>query len=167
MKLGSKGMAKGMAALVTAWAVAACQSAPPALPPPPPQQVETGSTFTLLAPLTFQAGQAELYFQGGRLVASNALSPSLPVCRLVPQAGAPHSLMPGPLRVGSVSYDEREAGSSGAMFSSTRIALSTSPGQPGYAMTCGWAGPSAARRFVSSEQIYSALAGHFTMQLLR
>ena len=146
---------------------AACKTAPQALPPAPPQQVETGSTFTLLSPLTFPASPSQLLFQYGSLVSASAISPSSPHCKLVPHAGAPHSLLPGPLTVGSVSYDERESGTGNAMFSITRITLSASPTQPGYTMSCGWSAPLASPNFVSTEQIDNAIRGQFTIQLLR
>lgn len=153
--------------LVVAVAVMACKSAPPPRPPAPPQQVEAGSTLTLLSALTFPAGQPELVFQGQRIVAPNAISPALPYCRLVPQVGAPHSLLPGLLRVTDVSYDERESGTTRAMYSITRIALVAGPNQPGYIMSCGWPGAGQSQDFVSTEQIYNAIAGQFTMQLVR
>jgi hypothetical protein len=145
----------------------ACKTAPPALPPAPPQQVETGSTITLLSPLTFPASQSQLFFQDGRMVGASAISPRSPYCKLVPHAGAPHSLLPGPLTVGGVSYDERESGTGSAMFSITRITLLTSPSQPGYTMSCGWSAARASPEFVSTEQIDNAIRGQFTMQLRR
>ena len=153
-------------ALLAAAILTGCKTAPQAPPPIPPQQIETGSTFTLLSPLTFPASPAQLLFQGRRSVGASAISPGSPYCKLVPHAGAPYSLLPGPLKVGSVSYDERELGTSSAMFSITRITLSASPSQPGYTMTCGWSVALASPNFVSTEQIDNAIRGQFTMQLL-
>ena len=162
----SSRLAAAVAPLLAAGILTACE-APPSLPPLPPQQVETGSTFTLLSPLTFGAAQSQLLFQEGRIVGGSALAPDRPYCKLVPQAGAPHSLLPGPLRVGNVTYDERESGTGSAMFGITRIALLASPSQPGYTMSCGWSTATSSADFVSTEQIDSAIRGHFTMQLLR
>ncbi len=155
------------AALLAAAVLTGCKSAPQAPPPAPPQQVEKGSTFTLLSPLTFPANLSQLLFQDGRLVGASAISPASPHCKLVPHAGAPHSLLPGPLTVGSVSYDERESGTGSAMFSITRITLLANPSQPGYTMSCGWSAALASPNFVSTEQIDSAIRGQFTMQLMR
>jgi len=153
------------AVLLAAITLSACRTAPQS-PRLPPQQIETGSTFTLLSPLTFPAGQSQVLFQEGRIVGANAISPRPPYCKLVPHAGAPLSLSPGTLRVGNVSYDERESTGS-AMFSITRISLSADPNKPGYTMSCGWSDATTAAEFVSTEQIYSAIRGQFTMQLLR
>ena len=102
------------------------------------------------------------------MVGAGAISPGAPHCKLVPHAGAPHSLLPGPLTVGSVSYDERESGTGSAMFSITRITLLVRPSQPGYTMSCGWSAALASPpNFVSTEQIDNAIRGQFTMQLLR
>jgi len=161
-RIGVAGTALLAAALLTA-----CKTAPQTPPPAPPQQVETGSTFTLLSPLTFPPSPSQLLFQGGRSVDASAISAGSPYCKLVPHVGAPHSLLPGPLRVGSVSYDERESGTGSALFSITRITLLASPSQPGYTMSCGWSAALASPNFVSTEQIDSAIRGQFTMQLLR
>jgi hypothetical protein len=147
--------------------IAACQSTTPTLPPLPPQQVESGSTITLLSPLTFPSDRSELYFQGQRQVSPATLSRSLPYCKLVPLVGAPHSLTPGPMKVGQVSYDERELGSTSAMFSVTRIGLMPARDQPGYTLSCGWPEASTSPSFLTTEQIYSAIGGQFTMQLQR
>lgn len=148
-------------------ALTACHTAPPAPPPTPPQQVEAGSTFTLLTPLTFPSARAELYFQGQRQVTRDALGQTEPYCKLTPQTGAPLSLSPGPMKVRSVTYDERELGDTSAMFGITRIALLATPNQPGYTMSCGFPQATSTPVFVSTEQIYNAIAGRFTMQLLR
>ena len=146
--------------------VAACKHTA-APPPSPPQQVETGSTFTLLAPLTFPNGRSELLFQGQRQVNADALARNLPYCKLVPQAGAPRALVPGSFRVGSVTYDERESGDSNAMLSITRITLVPGANLPGYTMSCGWPAATSGPAFLTTEQIYNALGGQFSMQLLR
>ena len=148
--------------------LAACQHQPsPTLPPLPPQQIETGSTLNLLAPLTFPAGRSELLFQAQKQVAAEALSPTLPYCKLVsPLAGA-HSVTAGPMTVTGVNYDEREAGQSSAMFSMTRISLSAGSQSSGYEMRCGWPRPSSNPAFLTTEQIYGAIGGQFSMQLRR
>jgi hypothetical protein len=91
----------------------------------------------------------------------------MPYCRLAPQVGAPRAIAPGNFTVTSVTYDERESGSGGAMLSITRIALAVAANQPGYVLTCGWPEASATPAFVTTEQIFDAISGHFTMQLLR
>jgi hypothetical protein len=146
--------------------VAACQNTAAPLAPLPPQQIESGSTLTLLAPLTFGTG-SELLFQGQRQVSPSAIAKTRPYCRLVPLSGASLSLTPGPMTVGTVDYDGREAGATSAMYSVTRIALTAAPNQPGYTLTCGWPEPGASAQFLTSEQIYSAIGGQFTMQLQR
>jgi hypothetical protein len=156
-----------VAAAFAAVMIAACQHTTPPAPPLPPQQVESGSTLTLLAPLTFSTGRSELLFQGQRQVSAAALSKTLPYCRLVPQVGASHSLTPGPMKVGKVSYDERESGDTSAMFSVTRIGLTSALNQPGYTLSCGWPEASSSPSFLTTEQIYSAIGGQFTMQLQR
>jgi hypothetical protein len=156
------------AAVFVTVVMAACQhTPPPPLPPAAPQQVETGSTFTLLTPLTFPTGRSELLFQGQRQVTADAASKNLPYCKLVPQTGAAGVLAPGSFRVSNVSYDERESGNSSAMFSLTRIVLVSSANQSSYTLTCGWPGATAGPAFLNTEQINSAIGGQFSMQLLR
>lgn len=160
----SEAVSRGAGAF-TAILLAACQHQAPTLPPLPPQQIESGSTLTLLTPLTFASGRPELLFQGQRQISAGALSKDLPYCKLAPLAGAAHSLTPGPMKVGSVSYDERESGDGSAMFSITRISLVAGSQQPGYTMSCGWPLPTPNPAFLTTEQIYSAIGGQFTMQL--
>ena len=155
------------ALVFTAALLAACQHQAPTVPPSPPQQIESGSTLTLLTPLTFSGGRSELLFQGQRQVSAEALSKNLPYCKLVSLVGAAHSLTPGPMKVGNVSYDERESGEGSAMFSITRIALGAGSQQPGYKMSCGWPMPTPSPAFLTTEQIYSAIGGPFSMQLQR
>jgi hypothetical protein len=76
-------------------------------------------------------------------------------------------MTPGKFIVGNVAYDERESGSGVSMLSVTRIALATAPNQPGYVLSCGWPEATAAPAFVTSQQIFDAIGGQFTMQLLR
>jgi len=155
------------AVFAAAFLTAACQHAPrDPLPPLPPQQVETGSTFTLVAPLAFVPNMG-LLFQGQRVVTAPAIVRNRPYCRLVPQSGAPSYIQAGNLTVRSVAYDERESGSAGSMLSVTRITLAPVANQPGYVLSCGWPEASAAPAFVTTEQIYDAIGGQFTMQLLR
>jgi len=161
------GVAPTSAILFTAAWLAACQQQPPTLPPLPPQQIESGSTLNLLTPLTFPGGQSELLFQGQKQVTPEALSPALPYCKLVSPLTGAHSLTPGPMKVTGVNYDERESGRGSAMFSITRISLIAGPPQPVYEMRCGWLRASASPAFLNTEQIYSAIGGQFTMQLLR
>jgi hypothetical protein len=71
------------------------------------------------------------------------------------------------MKVGKVSYDERESGDTSAMFSVTRIGLTAAPNQPGYTLNCGWPEASSSPSFLTTEQIYSAIGGEFTMQLQR
>jgi len=155
-----------IAVFAAAIVVAACQHAAPTSAPSPPRQVETGSTFTLLTPLTFPPGRSELLFQGQRQVNADALVKNLPYCKLVPLSGAARALTPGSFTVGNVSYDERESGDGGAMFKLTRISLVASANQSGYTMTCGWPVASG-QAFLTTDQIYNAIAGQFSMQLLR
>ena len=150
-----------------ALSLVACQHTTPIPPQAPPQQVETGSTFTLFTPLTFSPTTTELLFQNQRIVGAQALVRNMPYCRLTPQVGAPRAIAPGNLTVGSVTYDERESGSSGSMLSITRIALAVAANQPGYILSCGWPEATAAPAFVTTEQIFDAISGQFTMQLLR
>jgi hypothetical protein len=147
--------------------LAACQHAPPTAPPEPPRQVETGSRFTLLAPLSFPAGSSELLFQNEQLVPAAKLSRDMPYCKLAREAGAPGALAPGNLTVRRVDYDEREVGSAGEMANVTRIALSAAPNRPGYTMTCGWPAGAPTRGFPTTQQIYNAIGGQFSMDLLR
>jgi hypothetical protein len=149
--------------------LAACEHRPP--PPQiaaPPQQVQTGSTFALGAPLVFPPGDGELLFQNEQLVPAAQLARDQPYCRLAPEAGAPRTIAPGDLTVGSVNYAEREIGTTGGMTSVTRIALSGDPARPGYTLSCGWPQGAPARGFVTTEQIYNAIGGkYFTLNLLR
>ncbi|MGE5161752.1 MAG: hypothetical protein ACM3O5_09610 [Betaproteobacteria bacterium] len=146
--------------------LAGCQHQPPAVTPPP-QNVEAGSTITLLAPLTFPAGGAELLFQGLKQVTPETLATSMPVCKLRSPLSGPSSLTPGPMKVTSVRYDELEAGRSGGMFGITTIMLAAGANQPDYEMRCGWLLPSAGPATLNSQQIYDAIGGQFSMQLLR
>jgi hypothetical protein len=154
-----------------AWAaialLAACQSSTAPPPPEPPRQVETGSRFNLLAPLAFPAGRDELFFQNQRQISAAAVTRDQPLCWLVPQPGAARNLPPGPLTVGNVMYDRREIGTTGAVQSVTRIDLAPAAGRPGYTLSCGLPAGAPSGGFVSSEQIFNAIGGQFSMDLLR
>ena len=162
------GALSASAIVVAAAVLAACQSsAPPPLPPMPPQQIESNSTFNLLTPLNFPSAHSELLFQERQLIPLQKLTTAAPYCKLVPSPGAPLSLAPGPMRVTNVSYDEREVGQSSSLYSLTRIGLSTGSPQPSYEMRCGWPRPAANAKFLTSEQINSAIGGQFSLQLVR
>ena len=147
--------------------LAACNHAskPPILPPP--QQVETGSRFNIRSPLTFPEGSSELLFQNERLVTASNLSRDMPYCRLTRDSGAPGTVPEGRMTVGAVSYDTQAAGATGAMTAVTRIALVVDPGRPGYMLSCGWPAGGSARDFMSAEQIFNAIGGQFSMDLVR
>jgi hypothetical protein len=147
--------------------LAACQHTPAPPTPGPPQQVETGSTFNLRSPLAFPAGNPELLFQNERLVTAAKLSREMHYCRLTPDSGAPTTIPPGRLTVGAVSYDVQETGAAGGMTAVTRIALADQPGRPGYTMQCGWPVGGPARGFMNADQIFNAIGGQFSMDLLR
>ena len=150
--------------------LAGCQHTPPPGPadiPAPPRQVETGSRFVLFAPVTFAPGSTEALFQNQQVVSAARLSPNMPYCRLKPQAAGGVLGQPDTFTVGAVDYDEKELGSSGAMVSVTRIALRSISGQPSYNLSCGWAEGAPSRGFVSTQQIYDAIGGSFSMNLLR
>ncbi len=145
-----------------------CEHRPPsAAIPPPPQQVETGSRFRLNSPLAFPAGGTELLFQNEQLVPAGKLSRDMPYCRLTPQSGTPGTIQPGNFTVGSVNYDERETGAASGMVSVTRIALAADPNRPGYTLSCGWPEGAPSRAFVTTQQIFNAIGGQFSMDLLR
>lgn len=162
-----RGSIRGTTLLATVTLLAACAQKPAAPLPIPPQQVETGSRFVVRSPLVFPPGSAELIFQGGQVIGPAQLAQDVPHCRLNPEPGAPRSIPPGRLTVGSVEYDERGAGSAGRMVSVTRIALLAEANRPGYTMSCGWPAGAPARGFVSTEQIFAAIGGSFSMDLLR
>jgi hypothetical protein len=148
--------------------LAGCEHKP--VPPPipePPQQVVTGSTFNLRTPLAFPAGGNELVFQNERLVPAANVSREMPACRLVPEPGAARTIAPGRITVGAVNYDQQEIGATSGMTSVTRIALSSAPGRPGYTLNCGWPPGGVGRGFISTEQIFNAIGGQFSMDLLR
>jgi hypothetical protein len=146
----------------------ACEHRPTATTPtPPPQQVETGSTFHLRSPLAFPAGSSELLFQNEQVVTAAQLSRDMPYCRLRPDGGAPRAIPPGHLTVGAVNYDEREIGSTSEMVNVTRVALSAGVTQSRYALSCGWPAGAPSRAFVTTEQIFNAIGGQFSMDLLR
>lgn len=147
--------------------VAACQHHPDPGIPAPPQQVQTGSRFALRTPLEFPTGDAGLLFQNEQVVAPAKLSREMPYCRLRPDNGGAGTLPAGKLTVGSVNYDEREAGTAGGMVSVTRIALATAPDRPGYTLSCGWPQGASGRGFVNTQQIFNAIGGQFSMDLLR
>ncbi len=147
--------------------LAACQHATPPAVLPPPQQVVTGSTFNLYSPLAFPTGSSELLFQNERLISAANLSRDMSYCRLTPDSGAPRTIAAGKLTVGAVSYDEREVGATGAMTAVTRISLAAQAGRPGYTLSCGWPAGGSARGFTNADQIFNAIGGQFSMDLLR
>jgi hypothetical protein len=144
-----------------------CQHPAPTAPPAPPQQVETGSRFHLRTPLTFPAGNPELLFQNLQVVNAARLSKGMPFCSLKPAKGAGPVIQPGRYTVGAVSYDEKEIGTTSAMLSATRIALGAEAGQSTYALSCGWPEGAPSRGFLTTQQIYNAIGGQFSMDLLR
>jgi hypothetical protein len=143
-----------------------CQNATPTAPAPP-QQVESGSRFVLRAPLFFPPGNPELLFQNLQVVDAGKLSPAMPYCRLKPVGAGAGTIQPGTYTVGSMAYDEREIGSTSAMLSVTRIALGPDARQSTYALSCGWPEGAPSRAFVTTQQIYNAIGGYFSMDLLR
>lgn len=147
--------------------LAACQHASPPPDPGPPQQVLTGSTFNLFSPLAFPAGSSELLFQNERIVTAANLSREMPYCRLTPDSGAPRAIPPGRLTVGAVSYDERGIGAASGMIGVTRIALAAQAGKPGYTLSCGSPASGPVRGFLNADQIFNAIGGQFSMDLLR
>lgn len=158
----SSGVLCGAIALLTA-----CAQRPAAPVPTPPQQVDTGSRFHLRTPLTFPAGSSELLFQNEQLVPVGKLSKDMPFCKLVPESGAARTIPPGNFTVGSVNYDEQEIGTTTGLVKVTRIALSSDPKRPGYTLSCGWPQGAPAGAFVTTQQIYNAIGGQFSMDLLR
>jgi hypothetical protein len=153
--------------VIAAALLAACQHAAPPPVLAPPQQVETGSTFNLHSPLVFPAGNPELLFQNEQVVMASKLSREMHFCRLTPETGAPGTIPPGRLTVGAVSYDVQETGGTVGMTAVTRIALAAQPGRPGYMLSCGWPAGGPARGFMNAEQIFNAIGGQFSMDLLR
>ncbi|HSD54798.1 MAG TPA: hypothetical protein VLC47_11570 [Burkholderiales bacterium] len=143
-----------------------CQHTQPT-PPAPPQQVESGSHFVLRAPLTLPVGNAELLFQNQQLVGAAKLSRDMPYCRLKPAKGVTGVIQPGTYTVSAVDYDEKEIGLTSAMLNVTRIALGPDSKQSTYALSCGWPEGAPSRAFVTTQQIYNAIGGHFSMDLLR
>ena len=157
----------GVASLGALALLAACEHSPNPPIPEPPQQVETGSRFALRTPLAFPAGSSEILFQNERLVAAAKLSRDMPYCKLVPESGARGTIAPGSFTVGSVNYDEREVGTTSGMISVTRIALTADASRQGYTLSCGWPAGAPARGFLTTEQIFNAIGGQFSMNLLR
>jgi len=153
--------------VAVALVAAACQHASKPPVQPPPQQVETGSTFNLRSPLDFPAGSSELLFQNERRISAANLSRDMHYCRLTPDSDAPRTIPAGRLTVGAVGYDEREVGATGAMTAVTRISLAAQSGRPGYTLSCGWPAGGPARGFMNAEQIFNAIGGQFSMDLLR
>ena len=150
--------------------LAGCQHHAPPGPgtiPAPPQQVESGSRFVLRTPLSFPAASGEVLLQNQRVAAGGKPAPNMPYCRLRPAKGGPGVMPPGTYTVSSVGYDEKEVGSTSAMVSVTRIALGAGTGQPAYALSCGWPDGSQSPAFVTTQQIYDAIGGQFSMDLLR
>ena len=147
--------------------LAACEHSPNPPIPEPPRQVETGSRFVLRTPLTSPAGSSEVLFQNEQLVAATKLSRDMPYCKLTPESGARGAIPPGNFTVGSVNYDEREIGTTSGMTSVTRIALTADASRQTYTLSCGWPAGAPARGFVTTDQIFDAIGGQFSMNLLR
>jgi len=150
--------------------VAGCASSDPfkrAVAPPPPVQIEAGSTFTLLVPLTFSDDADTLYFQDSQRVSAAAIDRNLPYCALTPaQPTSPRVVTPRTFAVVSVEYDDRENPASGQVANVTRIALAANPTQP-YTMSCRGPQGGPSQSFLTSEQIEGAIGSHFTMALQR
>lgn len=153
--------------VAVALVAAACQHASKPPVQPPPQQVETGSTFNLRSPLDFPAGSSELLFQNERQVSAANLSRDMHYCRLTPDSGAPRTVPAGRLTVGEIIYETQETGGTDAMTAVTRISLASQAGRPGYMLRCGWPARGPARGFMNAEQIFNAIGGQFSMDLLR
>jgi len=49
----------------------------------------------------------------------------------------------------------------------TRISLAAPAGRPGYTLSCGWPAGGPARGFMNADQIFNAIGGQFSMDLLR
>lgn len=143
---------------------AGCQSQAPPFSsiPTPPQQVETGSRFVLRTPLQFPPG-GELVFQNEQLVAGGKAAPNMPFCRLRPTGTGAAPMPPGTYTVGAISYDQQD----GAMTNVTRITLGADPKKPTHALACGSPAGMASQGFLTTQQIYNAIGGQFSMDLLR
>ena len=135
-------------------------------PPAEPAEIETGSRFTLSAPLMFSPGATALYFQGNQLVSPDGMAQSYPYCKLVSNtADAIKTIEPATFVVQNVEYDDKEIGLSGSAVSVTRILLVSGPMQS-YTLSCQWP-DGGGQGFLTSEEIQGAIGAYFTLALQR
>jgi hypothetical protein len=151
-----------VAAFAAAAVLAACQHQAPVQMPVLPDNIQTGDTLVLAAPLSWSGG-GDIIFQNERPVAAAAVMPDVPYCAVRPVANAPRALAAGPLTVRNVFYDERGSGGPGGTNSVTRVIMVPGDGKGTYAMTCGWPQGSRAGGFVSVPQIFNAVGGQFSL----
>jgi len=143
----------------------ACQSRHPAYPPAAPEQVQSGSVLTLKQNISFAAGSRYVYFQDQQFVTPQSLRPNYPYCRLGldEAAAALHEVHPSTFVVTSVDYDERSAGSAGAVVSATRMNLQNELGAKDYHMTCMLPRSAGYARFISVPEIRGAVGEFFSL----
>jgi len=133
----------------------------------PPQQVAAGSRFDLRVPLDFPPQSREIFFQNGKIAGGVGLAAYEPYCRLRPIGAQPATMPPGTYVVSAVDYDERETWSGRAQRNVTRITLGAEARSPAYALSCGWPEGAPAQGFLTTQQIYNAIGGQFSMDIPR
>lgn len=137
------------------------------LPPPAePAEIETGSQFTLSAPLKSSPGASALFFQDNQLVSPDGIAQSYPYCKLVSNAAETLGVVsPATFVVQNVEYDDNEIGVSGSAVSVTRILLASGPTQS-YTLSCQWP-DGGGQGFLTSEEIQGVIGAYFTLALQR
>lgn len=162
-------VARGVALCGAFLASGGCQQKAPAFGTiaSPPQQVATGSRFDLRVPLAFPPKSREIFFQNGKIAEGVGLAAYEPYCRLRPIGAQAPTMPPGTYVVSAVDYDERETWSGGAQRNVTRIALGAEARPPAFALSCGWPEGAPAQGFLTTQQIYNAIGGQFSMDIPR
>lgn len=150
--------------LLTA-ALAGCQSAKDKAPPP--QDVTPGSTFTVVKDFLIPSGDSSVYFQDAHLYPQGGIQANFPFCQLISgdPTAAGQVIKARKFTVSTVDYDENGTGPAGLDVSLTAIHLQDASSGKAYRMDCMLPLQAYGARFVTPEEIQSAVGGYLDLKL--
>jgi hypothetical protein len=154
--------------LVSAVALAGCESKiHKAGPPPPPTEVTPGSTFTVVKDFLIPSGDSSVFFQDARMYPQGEIQANYPYCEFSAGSATADGVVikTGVFTVSDVTYDEAGVGVGGVDISLTGFQLREGASGKTYKMDCMLPLLSGGGLFVSPVEIQSAVAGYMNLKL--